>query len=991
MLETMEGGAYKLRKAPKRELYWVIGKDGTKHSKEPIPRERALAQQKALYASWREKKQMKGGLTIDELGKYLMTYPHRGQYLMAESEDWRKIQKWIVDHLDESQKHFGPAIMDLKVSEDPRYLAQIIKMLFGKEDYIRAEKEKAAFAPSRPRGRGHFDAEYIKQLEEENDLKVTITQRDGKWGFIITGVGDNVLKDEGTPIDSLERFAYDTEDKAQIAAIQKIQSLESERTVYKPKMIRKGRGVRGGQITDEQIERYAPTIQSMLPEFQAGPEPTRGDYERYKRGVEKSQARGMTTRLMSYDEWAKFQRQREQGRKVGVEEARKSAIRELPGLVEGWESLQNDPLVTCPYDSRGNVAKTSMRKSECQNAKDEWEKREHPANYYFFRPVVTGLVKAADFAAENIAPMLPGVGKLAGEVYKGVRGAVGPTEYDGRGHMHFVPTKARRVGGRRVAMRGDGFFGDLWASTKRLATGALERAQAVFKGPRQDFSPSVRRVLAEVGDLPVVEMVIRRDPIQSFLNKALNLISLGRWDALRKEYNYDELFHLGVEVTVRISPSNEYVRRYVIEKNEVINVSPAKAYTDKTTTWRVPMYKGTTINTLLANTKLLMGPNFFVYDPFKNNCQDFIWSLLVANGYGSPELKAIVKQPMEDLISKLPGATGKIAKAITDVGALANVALEGQGYTEFGKIIMKRNAMNAGLERAMEDYAKLYLEGKIAEAEELGKRIQEIKRAIRKADESMQYSGLPTMGPGAAADWSNPKGKGARGGYRTEVDPNASPAEQAEQRAIIKRRLFREAGEYIRSKIRSGGAGIRYIEQRHITKAINDIAPEYRDELEEAINAYIIDSGIRVVMEPAPSAGTPAAPVVPDYRILDELYRGRGRGDFESQLMKADVKPKDYLRMAQRYAQRAGYPYKKVQFSDQPGKKLMIEDPSGRTVHFGATGYNDFLLYSLQGNKQLADEKRRLYLARAQKIKGNWRQDKYSPNSLAIYILWPPK
>ena len=41
---------YKLRKAPKRELYWVVGEGGKKHSLEPLPKARAEAQMRALYA-----------------------------------------------------------------------------------------------------------------------------------------------------------------------------------------------------------------------------------------------------------------------------------------------------------------------------------------------------------------------------------------------------------------------------------------------------------------------------------------------------------------------------------------------------------------------------------------------------------------------------------------------------------------------------------------------------------------------------------------------------------------------------------------------------------------------------------------------------------------------------------------------------------------------------------------------------------------------------
>jgi len=42
---------YKLRKAPKRDLYWVVGEDGRHKSKDPLPKEQAEAQMRALYAS----------------------------------------------------------------------------------------------------------------------------------------------------------------------------------------------------------------------------------------------------------------------------------------------------------------------------------------------------------------------------------------------------------------------------------------------------------------------------------------------------------------------------------------------------------------------------------------------------------------------------------------------------------------------------------------------------------------------------------------------------------------------------------------------------------------------------------------------------------------------------------------------------------------------------------------------------------------------------
>jgi len=41
---------YILRKAPRRELYWVVAQDGSHKSIEPLPLERAKAQMRALYS-----------------------------------------------------------------------------------------------------------------------------------------------------------------------------------------------------------------------------------------------------------------------------------------------------------------------------------------------------------------------------------------------------------------------------------------------------------------------------------------------------------------------------------------------------------------------------------------------------------------------------------------------------------------------------------------------------------------------------------------------------------------------------------------------------------------------------------------------------------------------------------------------------------------------------------------------------------------------------
>jgi hypothetical protein len=46
---------YKLRKAPRRELYWVVAEDGRHMSKEPLTLKMAQRQMRALYAAMKRK------------------------------------------------------------------------------------------------------------------------------------------------------------------------------------------------------------------------------------------------------------------------------------------------------------------------------------------------------------------------------------------------------------------------------------------------------------------------------------------------------------------------------------------------------------------------------------------------------------------------------------------------------------------------------------------------------------------------------------------------------------------------------------------------------------------------------------------------------------------------------------------------------------------------------------------------------------------------
>lgn len=71
-------------------------------------------------------------------------------------------------------------------------------------------------------------------------------------------------------------------------------------------------------------------------------------------------------------------------------------------------------------------------------------------------------------------------------------------------------------------------------------------------------------------------------------------------------------------------------------------------------------------------------------------------------------------------------------------------------------------------------------------------------------------------------------------------------------------------------------------------------------------------------------------------------------------------------------------------FSTKANKKYMIYDPNNnKYVHFGQ------MIPPMEDYTKHQDkERRKRYLQRAKNIKGDWKNNLYSPNQLAINLLW---
>lgn len=207
----------------------------------------------------------------------------------------------------------------------------------------------------------------------------------------------------------------------------------------------------------------------------------------------------------------------------------------------------------------------------------------------------------------------------------------------------------------------------------------LKIAKALLLG-RNDYPPKVRNILKKYGNEVIVSYKLKRTPVSSLLTSALSAVSMGEFGDRLKNSEYDELFHLFLELTTASG------KRISVEKNEVINleVSPPTRPNEEVEDIVSNIPPGITINELMNNTKKLMGRSFFNYSASKNNCQHFIINILDANDIGDESDREFVKQDTDFLFENLP-ILQKIANATTNLGAKIDILKSGAGIKRKSK------------------------------------------------------------------------------------------------------------------------------------------------------------------------------------------------------------------------------------------------------------------------------------------------------------------
>lgn len=219
----------------------------------------------------------------------------------------------------------------------------------------------------------------------------------------------------------------------------------------------------------------------------------------------------------------------------------------------------------------------------------------------------------------------------------------------------------------------------LWKWVKQAYNNVKDKFYKRLDG----FNNTSTATLKTYGNYPITSLRLFKKPINSMLDKVINLISLNKWDELKKTYDFDKLYHLGALASLNVNGKHKTVQ---FEKVQAVkfydgqNISGSDVeYLD------VPINENITLNQMTEKARQAVGDKkYFDYSGLgmngqpPNNCQYFIkYNLEDGLGIWNSEINDFVMQDLTDLSEKMPTVSKKIMNTITDAGMIADNIMGG--------------------------------------------------------------------------------------------------------------------------------------------------------------------------------------------------------------------------------------------------------------------------------------------------------------------------
>lgn len=153
---------------------------------------------------------------------------------------------------------------------------------------------------------------------------------------------------------------------------------------------------------------------------------------------------------------------------------------------------------------------------------------------------------------------------------------------------------------------------------------------------------NINNLINKFGNNTIVEISVCRQPIEKMNKILLHAATLGQLNAKLKELNYDDIFHLYINIKL------DNGLKFGIEKNETVYVLRGGMKPLETTDCKIVEDLDIKVSTFFINGEKRGGKNFYRYNFDTDNCQKFVNDLLVSNGIRY--LSSFVLQKLDQIL-----------------------------------------------------------------------------------------------------------------------------------------------------------------------------------------------------------------------------------------------------------------------------------------------------------------------------------------------------
>lgn len=249
--------------------------------------------------------------------------------------------------------------------------------------------------------------------------------------------------------------------------------------------------------------------------------------------------------------------------------------------------------------------------------------------------------------------------------------------------------------------------GDVFGKAKEIIT----RVKGFLTGARKTRPPQIKELLDKYGEYKILSIKVCREPVNSFIKEILNTISYGEFQRNIKRYNYDDLFHLYLVITIF---NKGKVMDILMEKNHVVEVKLNKKVVGDCMLANYNEYSNPlTLNKLLVQGEKFQGESYWIWN-VDNNCQVFVISTLKGSNLLTNNLQNFVLQCASCVVN---GKLKNIANTVVDLASRADILLYGSSLQVGGQYIHSSPITREEQEKALskkEGAKELYSQAKNA-------------------------------------------------------------------------------------------------------------------------------------------------------------------------------------------------------------------------------------------------------------------------------------